>query len=181
VVAPATPADAKGLLLAAFRDGNPVLYLEHKLLYRSAKSPVPPGLYTVPIGPARVARRGRDATVIAWSVGVAWALEAAETLRAEGREVEVLDLRTLLPWDRECVLESVKRTGRALVIHEAPLTGGFGAEIAATIAREAFEWLDAPVERLGGLDTPIPFSKALEETFSPRARLLPALRALLDY
>jgi 2-oxoisovalerate dehydrogenase E1 component len=181
VVAPATPHDAKGLLLAALDDPNPVLYLEHKLLYRSARGPVPEAPYRVPIGPARLARPGRDATLVAWSVAVAWALEAAEVLAGEGREVEVVDLRTLLPWDRETVLASVRRTGRALVIHEAPFTGGFGAEVAATIARDAFAWLDAPVERLGGLDTPIPFSKALEETFSPRGRLLPALRALLAY
>jgi len=181
VVAPATPGDAKGLLLAAFRDGNPVLFLEHKLLYRSAKGPVPDGHYVVPIGPARLARPGRDATVVTWSVGVTWALQAAAALATDGREVEVIDLRTLLPWDRETVLASVRRTGRALVLHEASLTGGFGAEVAATISRDAFEWLDAPVERLGGLDTPIPFSKALEETFSPRGRLVPALRALLAY
>ncbi|MCL4818234.1 MAG: dehydrogenase E1 component subunit alpha/beta [Vicinamibacteria bacterium] len=181
VIEPATPADAKGLLCAAFEDGNPVIFLEHKFLYRWAKGPVPEGHYTLPIGRARTARAGRDATVISWGVGVHWALSAAEELAEEGREVEVLDLRTLLPWDREAVLESVRRTGRALVLHEAPLTGGFGGEIAATIGREAFEWLDAPVERLGGLDIPIPFSKALEEVFMPRARLLPALRALLAY
>jgi 2-oxoisovalerate dehydrogenase E1 component len=181
VVAPSTPRDAKGLLLAAFSDGNPVLYLEHKLLYRSAKGPVPPGRYAVPIGPARIARLGRDATVVTWGLGVVWALEAATALANEGHEVEVIDLRTLLPWDRETVLSSVRRTGRALVLHEAPLTGGFGGEVAATIGRDAFEWLDAPVERLGGLDTPIPFSKALEETFLPKGRLLPALRALLSY
>jgi 2-oxoisovalerate dehydrogenase E1 component len=181
VVAPATPFDAKGLLLAAFRDGNPVLYLEHKLLYRSAKGGVPEGPYEVPIGRARVARAGRDATLVTYGAGVAWALEAASELAAEGREIEVIDLRTLLPWDREAVLGSVRRTSRALVLHEAPITGGFGGELAAVIAREAFEWLDAPVERLGGLDTPIPFSKALEESFSPKGRLLPALRALLAY
>jgi 2-oxoisovalerate dehydrogenase E1 component len=181
VVAPSTPRDAKGLLLAAFADGNPVLYLEHKLLYRSAKGPVPPGRYAVPIGPARIARLGRDATVVTWGLGVVWALEAATALANEGHEMEVIDLRTLLPWDRETVLSSVRRTGRALVLHEAPLTGGFGGEVAATIGRDAFEWLDAPVERLGGLDTPIPFSKALEETFLPKGRLLPALRALLRY
>ena len=181
VVAPSTPRDAKGLLLAAFADGNPVLYLEHKLLYRSAKGPVPPGRYTVPIGPARIARAGRDATVVTWGLGVVWALEAATLLAGEGHDVEVIDLRTLLPWDRETVLSSVRRTGRALVVHEAPLTGGFGGEVAATIGQDAFEWLDAPVERLGGLDTPIPFSKALEETFLPKGRLLPALRALLSY
>jgi 2-oxoisovalerate dehydrogenase E1 component len=181
VVAPATPADAKGLLLSAFADGNPVLYLEHKLLYRSARGPVPEGRYGVPIGQARLARAGSDVTIVTYGVGVAWALDAATALAAEGHEVEVVDLRTLLPWDRETVLGSARRTGRVLVLHEAPLTGGFGAELAATIGREAFQWLDAPVERLGGLDMPVPFSKALEEIFMPRARLLPALRALLAY
>jgi 2-oxoisovalerate dehydrogenase E1 component len=181
VVAPATPFDAKGLLLAAFEDGNPVLYLEHKLLYRTSKGPVPDGKYLVPIGPARLARPGHHATIVTWGVGVVWALEAASALAAEGAELEVIDLRTLLPWDRETVLASARKTGRILVLHEAPLTGGFGAEIAASLARDAFEWLDAPIERLAGLDTPIPFSRALEDSYSPRGRLLPALRALLRY
>jgi len=181
VVAPATPYDAKGLLVSAFEDGNPVLYLEHKFLYRSARGRVPAQLYAVPIGRARIARPGRDATVVTYGVGLQWALEAAEALAAEGREVEVVDLRSLVPWDQEAVLGSVRRTGRALVLHEAPLTGGFGAEVAAVISREAFEWLDAPVARLGGLDIPIPFSKALEEVFMPRARLLAGLRELLAY
>ena len=181
VVAPATPYDAKGLLIAAFEDGNPVLYLEHKLLYRSARERLPYGWYTLPLGQARVAREGTDATIVTYSVGVSWALDAAERLAAEGRSIEVIDLRTLLPWDRETVLASVRKTSRALVLHEAPVTGGFGAELAAVIGREAFEILDAPVVRLGALDTPVPFSKALEEVFSPRARLLPALRDLLAY
>jgi 2-oxoisovalerate dehydrogenase E1 component len=181
VVAPASPYDAKGLLIAAFEDGNPVLYLEHKLLYRSARGRVPAGHYSVPIGRARVAREGREATVVTYGVGVSWALEAAEKLAAEGREVEVVDLRSLLPWDRETVLSSVRNTSRALVLHEAPTTGGFGGELAAVIGREAFEWLDAPVARVGALDTPIPFSKALEEVYSPRSRVLPALRDLLAY
>ena len=181
VVAPATPHDAKGLLLAAFEDGNPVLYLEHKLLYRSAKGPVPAGHYTIPLGKARVAREGKHATIVTYGVGVSWATEAASSLAAEGKEVEVLDLRSLLPWDEEAVLASVRKTGRVLVLHEAPATGGFGGELAATIGQEAFEWLDAPVGRLGALDTPVPFSKALEAAFSPKARLLPALRELLAY
>ena len=181
VVAPATPFDAKGLLLAAFEDGNPVLYLEHKLLYRSSKGSVPDGYYTVPIGHARIARAGTDATIVTYGVGVTWALEAAEQLAGSGKSVEVIDLRSLLPWDRETVLESVRKTSRALVLHEAPLTGGFGGELAAVIGEELFEWLDAPVMRLGGLDTPVPFSKALEEIYMPRRRLLPALRALLEY
>jgi 2-oxoisovalerate dehydrogenase E1 component len=181
VVAPATPYDAKGLLTAAFEDGNPVLYLEHKLLYRSSRGSVPSGWYTLPLGQARVAREGTDATIVTYSVGVSWALDAAERLAEEGRKVEVIDLRTLLPWDRETVLRSVRKTGRALVLHEAPTTGGFGGEVAAVIGSDAFDALDAPVSRVGGLDTPVPFSKALEEVFSPGARLLPALRALLAY
>ncbi|HEV8266972.1 MAG TPA: thiamine pyrophosphate-dependent enzyme [Thermoanaerobaculia bacterium] len=181
IVAPSTPFDAKGLLLAAFQDGNPVLYLEHKLLYRSLKGHVPNGHYVVPIGKARVSREGRDATVVTWGVGVVWALEAAEALAREGKEIEVVDLRSLVPWDVATVLASVKKTNKALVLHEAPTTGGFGGEIASTIGQAAFEWLDAPVARLGALDTPVPFSKALEETFSPKGRLLPALRELIAY
>ena len=181
VLAPATPYDAKGLLIAAFEDGNPILYLEHKFLYRSARGRVPEGRYSVPIGRARIAREGRDATVVTYGAGVGWALEAAATLGGEGREIEVLDLRSLLPWDREAVLDSVHKTSRALVLHEAPATGGFGAEVAATIAKEAFAWLDAPVARLGGLDTPVPFSRTLEEIFAPKGRLAAALRELLEY
>jgi len=181
VVAPATPYDAKGLLLAAFEDGNPVLYLEHKYLYRSAKGPVPSEDYAVPIGRARIARAGTDATLVTWGVGLPWALEAAEALAKEGRELEVIDLRSLLPWDRTAVMESVKRTGRALVLHEAPVTGGFGGEVAAAIAQEAFAWLDAPVARVGGLDIPIPFSRELEAIFSPKGRLAGAIRDLLAY
>lgn len=181
VVAPATPFDAKGLLVAALEDGNPVLFLEHKYLYRSIKGPVPPGYWSVPLGRARVARIGGDATVVTYGVGVTWALEAAQRMAEEGHEIEVIDLRTLLPWDRETVVASVRKTGRALVLHEAPGTGGFGGEVAATLGRDAFEWLDAPVTRLSALDMPIPFSKALEEIFSPRGQLIPALRELLAY
>jgi 2-oxoisovalerate dehydrogenase E1 component len=181
VVAPATPEDAKGLLLAALAEPNPVLFLEHKLLYRSLKGLVPDGYFTTPIGKARIARQGDDLTIVGYGVSVHWALEAATVLAAEGVEVEVIDLRTLLPWDKDTVLESVRRTSRALVLHEAPLTGGFGGEVAATIAQEAFDDLDAPVTRLGGSDTPIPFAEALEEMLSPRPDLLPTLRKLLEY
>jgi pyruvate/2-oxoglutarate/acetoin dehydrogenase E1 component len=118
---------------------------------------------------------------VTYGVGVHWALEAAEELAREGREVEVLDLRTLLPWDRDAAVRSVRKTSRALVLHEAPLTGGFGGEIAAALGEAAFEWLDAPVVRVAALDTPVPFAKPLEAAFSPRGRLLPALRALLAY
>ncbi len=181
VVAPATPLDAKGLLLAAIRDGNPVLFLEHKRLYRSIRGRVPDGDYGIPIGKARVARQGCHATVVTYGAGVHWALEAAEALVGEGAEVEVVDLRSLAPWDVETVVASVRHTSRALVLHEAPITGGFGAEVAAVLGREAFESLDAPVARLGALDTPVPFSPALEAQFEPRSRLIPALRDLLAY
>jgi 2-oxoisovalerate dehydrogenase E1 component len=182
VVAAATPADAKGLLLAALDDGNPVLVLEHKKLYRSAKGPVPPGHHVEPLGRARIARPGTDATVVTYGAGVAWALAAAGTVAAEdGHEVEVIDLRSLRPWDRVTVLDSVRRTSRALVAHEAPLTGGFGAEIAAVIGQEAFAWLDAPVSRVAGTDSPIPFAPTLERTWSAEARVLPALRAVLAF
>jgi len=182
VVAAATPADAKGLLLAALDDGNPVLVLEHKKLYRSAKGPVPAGHHVEPLGHARIARPGTDATLVTYGAGVAWALAAADTVAAEdGHEVEVIDLRSLRPWDRPMVLDSVRRTSRALVAHEAPLTGGFGAEIAAVIGQEAFAWLDAPVSRVGGTDSPIPFAPTLERTWSAEDRVLPALRTLLAF
>ena len=181
VVAPATPEDAKGLLLASLAEPNPVLFMEHKLLYRSLKGLVPEGYFTTPLGKARIARPGGDLTIVAYGVAVHWALDAAKALSAEGFEVEVIDLRTLVPWDRETVLQSVRRTAKVLVLHEAPLTGGFGAEVAATIAQEAFDDLDAPVTRLGGSDTPIPFAEALEEMLSPKPDLLPTLKKLLEY
>jgi 2-oxoisovalerate dehydrogenase E1 component len=181
VIAPATPHDAKGLLLAAFEDGNPVLYLEHKLLYRSVKGSVPAGYYSLPIGKARLARVGTAATIVTYGVGVFWALEAAKTLAEEGVEVEVVDLGTLIPWDVDATLASLRKTSRVLVLHEAPLTSGFGAEIAATLGRIGFEWLDAPIVRVAGLDTPVPFARSLEEIYSAKGRLLPALRELLRY
>src|ERR687898_871121 len=182
VVSPATAADAKGLLLAALDDGNPVLVLEHKRLYRSVKGPVPAGHHVVRIGQGRIARSGVDATVVTYGAGVGWAVGAAEALAADGAgEVEVIDLRSLHPWDRELVLESVRRTSRALVLHEAALTGGVGGEIAATIADEAFMHLDAPVKRVGGLDAPIPFAPTLESVWAADRRLLPALRELLAF
>ena len=181
VLAPATAYDAKGLLLAAFDDPNPVLFLEHKFLYRLARGRVPEGHYTVPIGEGRVAREGTDATVVTWGAGVAWALDAARALEEAGRRIEVIDLRSLLPWDRELVLSSARRTGRVLVLHEAPLTGGFGGELAAVVGHEAFAWLDAPVARLGALDTPVPFAHRLEELHSPKRKVLAAIGELLAY
>jgi len=181
VIAPATPEDAKGLLLAAFADPNPIIFLEHKKLYRSLAGPVPEGYYAHPIGRARRAREGTDLTIITYGIGVHWAMDAATTLAEERREIEVIDLRTLLPWDREAVFDSVRKTGRALVLHEDTLTGGFGGELAASIGTHCFEWLDAPVERLGALDTPVPFAPALEAEFLPKAKLVDAIRSILAY
>jgi pyruvate/2-oxoglutarate/acetoin dehydrogenase E1 component len=168
IACPSTPADAKGLLLAALDDPNPVLYFEHKHLYRRLKGEVPEGREPIELGRARVHRPGDDATVVTWGAMVHTAKDAADRLAAEdGLGVEVLDLRTILPWDREAVLESVRRTSRILVLHEDTRTAGFGAEIAATVADEAFSDLDAPVRRLAAPDTPVPFSPPLERRFLP--------------
>lgn len=176
VVAPATADDAYGLLVSALADPDPVLYLEHKALYRQLRGPV--SRRPVPIGAARIARSGTDASIVTYGVGVRWALEAAERSSAS---IEVVDLRTLQPWDVKTATDSVRRTGKALVLHEAPLTGGFGGEIAATLGRTAFEWLDAPILRLGALDTPVPFARPLEALHSPVGRLDAALTQLLAY
>ena len=167
VVMPATPADAKGLLTAAIREDDPVMFIEHKLLYRT-KGQVPQGEHVVPLGSADVKRAGRDLTIVTWSREVLFALEAAEKLAADGIEAEVIDLRSLVPLDRESVLSSVRRTHRALVVHEAIKRGGYGGEIAAMIAEEAFDDLDAPPRRLAGLDTPIPYAQHLEKTVVPQ-------------
>jgi 2-oxoisovalerate dehydrogenase E1 component beta subunit len=182
IVAPATPEDAKGLLASAIEEPNPVLYFEHKHLYRRIKAEVPEERYTTPFGQARVHREGDDAVVVTWGAMVYTVAEAAEQLAAEGVEVEILDLRTIIPWDRERVLESVRRTSKVLVLHEDTRTGGFGAEIAATIAEEAFEDLDAPVMRLAAPDTPVPFSPALEKAFIPQVEdVVTALKELAAY
>ena len=182
VVVPGTPEDAKGLLRAAVDDPNPVLFFEHKALYRGLKGLVPEGDYAVPLGVARVHREGRDLTLVTWGVGVSWALAAAETFAARGAEIEVLDLRTLVPYDRAAVLASVRKTGRLIVLHEAARTAGFGAEVAATIAEEAFAVLDAPPVRVAGADLPIAFSKQIEaEVYSARARLDAAIERVLAF
>ena len=181
VVVPGTPGDAKGLIRSAIEDDNPVLVFEHKALYRSLRGPVPVGDHRVPLGVAEVARAGTDLTIVTWGVGRTWALALADDLAPE-HSVEVIDLRTLVPWDRDAVLASVERTGRLLVLHEAGRTGGFGAEIAAEIAEAAFAHLDAPPVRVGGADLPIPFSKALEsEIYSATARLENSARRVLAY
>jgi len=167
VVMPSTPADAKGLLKAAIRDDNPVVFIEHKLLY-NRKGPVPEGEHLVPLGKAEVKRPGRDLTIIALSAMLPKALAAAEVLAAEGIEAEVLDPRSLAPLDEATILESVRRTNRVLITHEACRTGGVGAEILARIVEGAFDYLDAPVRRLAGRDLPIPYSKELERQVIPQ-------------
>ena len=182
VVCPATPADAKGLLIEAIQDPNPVLYFEHKHLYRRIKDEVPEERYTVPFGEARTNREGDDISLITWGAMVYTADEAAQKLEDEGVSVEILDLRTLAPWDKEAVLSSVEKTSKALILHEDTLTGGFGAEIAATISEEAFESLDAPVRRIAAPDTPVPFSPPLEKAFIPQVDdVVAGLKELAEY
>jgi len=168
VVAPSTPADAKGLLTASIRDPNPVIFVEHKLLYRT-KGEVPEGEFVVPLGSADVKRHGRDATVVATQIMVPRALAAAERLAAEGIQIEVVDPRTLAPLDVPTIAESVSRTGKLMVVHEAVKNGGIGAEIVAAIAEsEAFEYLEAPIKRLAGQPVPIPYNKDLERCAVPQ-------------
>ena len=181
VVAPSSPADAKGLLKAAIRDDNPVIFVEHKLLYK-AKEPVPDGLGPIPLGTATIKREGEDLTIIAYSQMVHRALEAAETLAQEGIHPEVLDPRTLSPLDEEAIIASVKKTGRVLIAHESVKRAGFGAEIAAVIAGgEAFDYLDAPIQRLGGTFAPIPYNPNLEKAAVPQAaNIVAAARVLVE-
>jgi pyruvate/2-oxoglutarate/acetoin dehydrogenase E1 component len=182
VVCPSTPADAKGLIASAIEDPNPVLYFEHKHLYRRIKDEVPDGRYATPFGEARVHLEGKDVTLVTWGAMVYTAAEAAAGLGTDGPSVEILDLRTLVPWDREAVLRSVEKTSKLLVLHEDTRTGGFGAEIAATVAEEAFEHLDAPIKRIAAPDTPVPFSPPLEKRFIPQVEDVTAgLRELAAY
>src|SRR5947209_12064146 len=182
VVAPSTPYDAKGLLKAAIRDDNPVIYFEHKYLYRRAKGPVPEGDAIVPIGVAATRREGADATLLTYGAMVTPSLEAADRLSKEGVEVEVIDLRTLLPFDTEAILRSVEKTSRALIVHEDVKTLGIGAELSAVIMEERFEALDAPVMRLTYPDTHPPFSHVLEAFNLPDvAKITAALRDLAEY
>ena len=182
VVAPSTPYDAKGLMKAAIRDDNPVLYFEHKFLYRRIKEEVPDEDFIVPIGKGEIKRPGKDATVITYAALVHMAIEVAEEFAKEGIEIEVVDLRSLLPYDKELILDSVKRCNRVLLLHEDTLTGGPAGEWAAYISEHAFEHLDAPLKRIAALDAPIPYAPPLEEYFLPnKENIQKALRELLDY
>ena len=169
VVCPATAYDAKGLIKSAIRDNDPVLFFEHKALYRRIKEELPSEEYTVPIGRAKVVRAGSDLSIITYGAMVWTALEAAEILAAEGCSAEVVDLRTLLPLDRETVCASVRKTSKALLLHEDTRTGGMAGELAATITENVFEYLDGPIVRVTAPDTPVPYSPPLEEAFLPNA------------
>jgi len=182
VVLPSTAKDAKGLLTAAIRDNNPVIYLENKFLYRHYREDVPDGDYVVPIGLAALRTEGSDLSIISYGAAVHLCVEVAATLEKEGAKAEVVDLRSLVPLDRETVLDSVRKTGKALIVHEANITAGFGGEIAALIAQEAFDSLDAPVMRVASLDVPVPFSPPLEMAVLPSVdKILAAARQLLNY
>ena len=179
ILYPSNPADAKGLLNAAIEDPNPYLFFEHKALYRALSGEVPDDYYTVEVGKAALAAEGDDLSIITYGMGVHWAKEAMESL--EGVSADIVDLRTLLPWDKVAVEASVKKTNKVLVLHEDTMTGGVGAEIAAWISEHCFEYLDAPVSREASLDTPVPFSRPLEENFLPKQRFLEKLKRLLEY
>jgi pyruvate/2-oxoglutarate/acetoin dehydrogenase E1 component len=183
VVAPATPADAWGLLIAAIRDPNPVIYYETKYLYRSLRGPVPEGeTGTAQLGVAALRRTGEELSIITYGAMVHEALRAADTLAADGHSVAVLDLRTLKPLDREAILATARVTGKILIVHEANLTCGVGGEVAALISEHAFEYLDGPIMRLAGPDTPVPYSPPLEDAHRPNAaKIVAAARELLAY
>lgn len=179
IVYPSNPYDAKGLLCAAIDDPNPYLYFEHKFLYRSIKEQIPDAYYQVEIGKARLVQEGSQLTIVTYGMGVHWAEEILKTL--PGASADLIDLRTLLPWDEEAIRSSVQKTNRVLILHEDTLIGGIGGELSAWIGEHLFEHLDAPVIRVGGLDTAIPFAPTLEENFLPKGRLRAAIERLADY
>ena len=182
MVEPSTAYDAKGLLKAAIRDDDPVLYFEHKFLYRRIKDEVPDDDYIVPLGKAAVRREGKDLSIITFGAMVYTALEAAKALEEQGVEAEVIDLRSLAPLDTDAVLSSVAKTSRALLLHEATLTGGIGGELAAIISEHAFEYLDAPVMRVGSADAPVPYAPPLETAFLPSVtKVVEAAKKLVEY
>jgi 2-oxoisovalerate dehydrogenase E1 component beta subunit len=183
VVIPSTPYDAKGLLKSSIRDDDPVLYFEHKKMYRSVRGEVPDGEYTVPLGKAAVVHPGSQVSVLAYGLMAHYALEAADRVAEEGISAEVVDLRTLRPLDKETVLDSVKKTGKCLIVYEDNRFGGYGAEVAAIVAEEAFDYLDGPVTRVAGPDVPaVPYNHVLEEWFMPNPdKIADAIRTLAAY
>ena len=182
VVIPSSPYDAKGLLRSALDDPNPVLFFEHKALYRSLRGDVPIDAYHVQLGKANTVKQGSDITIVTYGIGVQWALEEAAFFEERGASIEVIDLRTLIPWDKETVFESIRKTSRVLILHEAALTGGFGGELSASIAQHCFSWLDAPPIRVGAEDLPVPFSESLEkDIYSPLSRLRASIENTLAF
>ncbi|HUB32388.1 MAG TPA: alpha-ketoacid dehydrogenase subunit beta [Bryobacteraceae bacterium] len=182
VVTPATAYDAKGLIKSAIRDNDPVIFFEHKGLYRKVKEDLPAGDYTVPIGKAKVVREGKDLTIVAYGAMVWTAVEAADKLAQDGTSVEVIDLRTLLPLDRDTVAESVKKTSKVLLVHEDTRTAGLAGELAVSLTETVFEYLDGPILRVTAPDTPVPYSPPLEDAFLPnRDKVLEKARWLLEY
>ena len=180
VVVPSTPYDTKGLLIASMRDEDPVLFMEPKKIYRAIKGEVPEGDYTVPLGVARVVREGSDVSIFSYGAMIHTCLEAVEKAETEGIKIEVIDLRTLLPFDRETIMKSATKTGRVVIVHEAPKTCGFGAEISALLAEEAIEYLRAPIVRVTGFDTPFPYT--LENVYLPDAdRILNAIKRVVNF
>ncbi len=182
VILPSTPADAKGLLKAAIRDDDPVIFLEHKVLYKRLKGPVPDEEQVIPIGKGDIKREGEDLTIIAYSSMVQLALEAANVLQKSGISAEVVDPRTILPLDEDMLLSSIEKTGKAIIVHEAPTFGGFGGEIAGLIADKGFNYLDGPVKRVGGLFCPIPYAPEMEQLYLPSVdRIIQAARELITF
>lgn len=182
IVYPGTAYDAKGLLKAAIRDEDPVIYLEHKFLYRRIKEDLPADDFVVPIGKAAVRRTGKDLTIITYGAMIYTAMEAADELAKDGVSVEVIDMRSILPFDEEAMLESVAKTNRCIVLYEAALTGGVGAEFVARIADKAFDYLDAPIKRVASLDTPVPYSPSLEDFYRPnKDKVIKAAKEILAY
>ena len=182
IVYPSSPYDAKGLLASAINDPNPILFFEHKLLYRTQKSDVPKGIYSVEIGKGNIIDKGNDLTIVTYGLGVIWIKEIIKELKEQSISIELIDLRTLMPWDKNLVYNSIKKTNRALVIHEANQTGGVGAEISASISKDLFEFLDAPVERLGSIDIPTPFNNKLEqEIFWPKNKIIETIKKIVNY
>jgi 2-oxoisovalerate dehydrogenase E1 component beta subunit len=182
VVCPATAYDAKGLIKSSIRDNDPVIFFEHKGLYRRIKEDLPAEEFTVPLGKAKIVREGRDLTIVAYGSMVWASLEAAERLASEGASVEVIDLRTLLPLDRNTVCESVKKTSKVLLVHEDTRTGGLAGELAASITETVWEYLDGPILRVTAPDTPVPYSPPLEDAFLPNVdKVVEKARELLQY
>ena len=182
IVYPSCPYDAKGLLTSSINDPNPILFFEHKLLYRTQKTNVPKKEYTLEIGKGRIIQQGEDLTVVTYGLSTIWLKEMLEELKEQNISIELIDLRSLMPWDKNLVYDSIRKTNKVLIVHEANQTGGIGAEISASISNDLFEYLDAPVERLGSIDIPTPFNNELEQNiFWPKNEIVGTIKKLIKY